>query len=284
MVKLCIQGLFAQWLHVGGITAGQLDIFDACIMSVSSSRSHFHVRIRSVSGHCFEIERLTPGQHSVGEKDGVVNRLYSGFQKSCSAEAFLVLINPVSLWCWEVELDGIISTWWCSLLVCGLMGTGTRCRRVRVLALLEVCKRPWSPRGSRRYALHGSMGLMAGQAACCTQYIRCFPFLSVFLPARCTVTVSGAAGHNQGGVVERRVLERTHGRTGDCTFHFLPPRTVAGWLSGVSFQCRSAKPSQRLLVLGSALQWGRGPTVRLQSWLVQVVVAPMSWVAPTAKW
>ena len=103
MVKLCIQGPFARWLHVGGITAGQLDIFDACTMSVSSSRSHFHVntwmvcRIRSVSGHCFEIVRLTIGQHSAAEKDGVVNRLYPGFQKSCSAEAVPVLINPVSL-------------------------------------------------------------------------------------------------------------------------------------------------------------------------------------------
>ena len=54
-------------------------------------------RIRSVSGHCFEIERLTTGQHSVAEKDGEVNCVYSGFQKSCSAEAVLVLINPVSL-------------------------------------------------------------------------------------------------------------------------------------------------------------------------------------------
>ena len=143
-----------------------------------------------------------------------------------------------------MELDGIISTWWCSLLVCGLMGTGTRCRRVRVLALLEVCKRPWSPLGSRRHTLHGSMGLMAGQAACCTQYIRCFPFLSVFLPARCTVTVSGAAGHNRGGVVERGGFSQGH-KAGPLTvlltsLHNVP---LAGWLFSVSFQCRSAKPS-----------------------------------------
>ena len=143
-------------------TAGQLDIFDACMMSVSSSRSHFHVntwmvcRIRSVSGHCFEIERLTPGQRSAAEKDGVVNRLYSGFQKSCSAEAVPVLINPVSLWGW-------------------------------------------------------------GVAACCTQYIRCFPSLSVSLPARCTVTVSGAAGHNRG---------RGSSRGGSSQGHKAGPLTV----------------------------------------------------------
>ena len=52
---------------------------------------------------------------------------------------------------------------------------------------------------------------------------------------------------------------------------------------GVSFECRSAKPSQRLLEWGSALHRGRGPTVRLHSWLVQVVVAPMNWGAPTTR-
>ena len=123
MVKLCIQGLFARWLHVGGITAGQLDVFDACMMSVSSSRSHFHVntwmvcRIRSVSGHCFEIERLTTGQHSAAEKDGVVSRLYSGFQKSCSAEAVLCSSIPSPFgageWNWTgLFLSGGVLYWY----------------------------------------------------------------------------------------------------------------------------------------------------------------------------
>merc|ERR1719237_105829 len=37
-VKLCTQGLFARWLHVGTITAGQFAIVDACMMSVGASR------------------------------------------------------------------------------------------------------------------------------------------------------------------------------------------------------------------------------------------------------
>ena len=43
----------------------------------------------------------------------------------------------------------------------------------------EVCKGPWSLWGSRVYAPHGCMGLMAGYAACCTQYIRHFPLVPV---------------------------------------------------------------------------------------------------------
>merc|ERR1712139_353420 len=41
-VKLCTQGLFARWLHVGLITAGQFAVVDACMMSVGASRFHFH--------------------------------------------------------------------------------------------------------------------------------------------------------------------------------------------------------------------------------------------------
>merc|ERR1712070_392204 len=41
-VKLCTQGLFARWIHVGLITAGQFAIVDACMMSVGASRFHFH--------------------------------------------------------------------------------------------------------------------------------------------------------------------------------------------------------------------------------------------------
>jgi len=33
-VKLCTQGLFARWIHVGTITAGQFAVVDACMMSV----------------------------------------------------------------------------------------------------------------------------------------------------------------------------------------------------------------------------------------------------------
>ena len=60
-------------------------------------------------------------------------------------------------------------------------------------------------------------GLMAGASACCSQHIRYCPFLS---PCTRTVTVSGAAGHNRGGVVERRLFARTQGRTAHCTFKF----------------------------------------------------------------
>lgn len=42
IVKLCTQGLFARWLHVGTITAGQFGIVDACMMAVGAQRFHFH--------------------------------------------------------------------------------------------------------------------------------------------------------------------------------------------------------------------------------------------------
>jgi len=42
MVKLCTQGLFARWIHVGTITAGQFAIVDLCMMSVGAERFHFH--------------------------------------------------------------------------------------------------------------------------------------------------------------------------------------------------------------------------------------------------
>jgi solute carrier family 25 phosphate transporter 3 len=41
-VKLCTQGLFARWIHVGLITAGQFAVVDACMMAVGASRFHFH--------------------------------------------------------------------------------------------------------------------------------------------------------------------------------------------------------------------------------------------------
>merc|ERR1719174_3672404 len=41
-VKLCTQGLFARWIHVGIITAGQFAVVDMCMMAVGASRFHFH--------------------------------------------------------------------------------------------------------------------------------------------------------------------------------------------------------------------------------------------------
>jgi len=41
-VKLCTQGLFARWIHVGVITAGQFAVVDACMMAVGAQRFHFH--------------------------------------------------------------------------------------------------------------------------------------------------------------------------------------------------------------------------------------------------
>merc|ERR1711934_1327791 len=41
-VKLCTQGLFARWIHVGTITAGQFAVVDACMMAVNAQRFHFH--------------------------------------------------------------------------------------------------------------------------------------------------------------------------------------------------------------------------------------------------
>jgi len=41
-VKLCTQGLFARWIHVGTITAGQFAVVDICMMATGVSRFHFH--------------------------------------------------------------------------------------------------------------------------------------------------------------------------------------------------------------------------------------------------
>ena len=66
-------------------------------------------------------------------------------------------------------------------------------------------------------------GLMAGSAACCTTYIRHFPF------GCCAATVQRAPSHNRLGVSETTLPAKTQGRTLDCPFNFPPPR-VAGWL------------------------------------------------------
>ena len=88
-----------------------------------------------------------------------------------------------------MELDWIISPWWYSLLVHVLMGMGTRLARARLLALLEVCKRPWSFRGSRGHAPMGANGWV-----CSLLYAVCqmLPLL------HCTVTANGTAAHNRG--------------------------------------------------------------------------------------
>ena len=70
--------------------------------------------------------------------------------------------------------------------------TGIRFRRVRGHRRFQGCKSPWSLRGSRRCAPHGSMGLMAGTAACCTTYIRCCPLVRVqSQPAELPATTVG---------------------------------------------------------------------------------------------
>ena len=81
--------------------------------------------------------------------------------------------------------------------------TGTRLPEVRLHRRLVLLKGPWSLWGSRGYAPHGCMGLMAGTAACCMQKIRCCPMVSVQrqfieLPA----TTVGES--SRGGTLRRR--------------------------------------------------------------------------------
>ena len=78
--------------------------------------------------------------------------------------------------------------------------------------VLEVCKGHWSLRGSRGYAPHGYMGLMAGYAACCTQYTRCCPF------GPCTGAVHGAPRPQPLGVVETPLPVKTQPGTMNCFF------------------------------------------------------------------
>ena len=88
---------------------------------------------------------------------------------------------------------------------------------------VRVFKRPWSLRESREYAPHGCMGLMAGTAAGCMQYIRCCHF------GPCTGAVHGAPGHDSWGVVETPLPVKTQGGTMNCYFYFLkssPPSTA----------------------------------------------------------
>ena len=125
--------------------------------------------------------------------------------------AFILWRRHTNSFRWRVRL------WFCMWL---RRFMGTRIPGVRGHGRLEVCKGPWSLRRSRGYAPHVSLGLMAGYAACCTQYIRHFPLVHV----------------------QRWFIVKTQGRTLDCPFNFLPPRSVAGWF--LSVRPMRAKRSQ----------------------------------------
>merc|ERR1719460_128082 len=42
IVKLCTQGLFARWIMIGTLTAGQFGIFDITMDAVGAKKFHFH--------------------------------------------------------------------------------------------------------------------------------------------------------------------------------------------------------------------------------------------------
>ena len=42
IVKLCTQGLFARWIMIGTLTAGQFGIFDIVMNAVGAKKFHFH--------------------------------------------------------------------------------------------------------------------------------------------------------------------------------------------------------------------------------------------------
>ena len=42
MWKLCTQGLFARWIMIGTLTAGQFGIFDIVMGAVGAKKFHFH--------------------------------------------------------------------------------------------------------------------------------------------------------------------------------------------------------------------------------------------------
>ena len=86
--------------------------------------------------------------------------------------------------------------------------TGTRFPEVRPHRPPVLLKRPWSLRGSRGYAPMGAHGWVCSLLYAVHQMLSLVP---------CTGTVSGAAGHNRWGVVERRLPAKTQGRTADCT-------------------------------------------------------------------
>ena len=113
---------------------------------------------------------------------------------------------------WGVVLDRIISTWWTTFLVCGFMSTGTRLCRVHVLAHRDVCKLPWCL-WVEEIRPHGSMGLMAGSAACCTPYTSCCPLVPVQVR-------STSSRPQPMGVVERRLPAKSQGRNVDSVFKF----------------------------------------------------------------
>ena len=79
-------------------------------------------------------------------------------------------------------LTGLSFCWGYMVCRSGLVSTGcgpTLRVRVFLMYVPVLLKRPWSLRGSREYAPHGCMVLMAGTSACCMQYVRCCPMVPV---------------------------------------------------------------------------------------------------------
>ena len=100
-----------------------------------------------------------------------------------------------------------------------------RSSRVRVFLeylAIDALKYSRAPDLARDRGGTPQWGLMAGSAACCTTYVRHFPF------APCAATVQRAPSHNRWRVSETTLPAKTQGRTLDCPFNFPPPR-VAGW-------------------------------------------------------
>ena len=96
---------------------------------------------------------------------------------------------------------------WCVYASLVRVDTGTRLACARQVALLEVCNRPWSLRGSSWMA-------MANGRWCAVCAFAAVHQTGPFSP--CTVTVHGAAGHNRCVVVETPLLVKEHGPQFKC--------------------------------------------------------------------
>ena len=112
----------------------------------------------------------------------------------------------------------------------------TRIPGVRGQGRPEVCKGPWSLRGSRGHAPHGNMGRTAEYAACCTPCTRHFPLWSLYSDGPLS------SGPQPLGVSETTLPAKTQGKTLDCPFNFLSPRFVAGLAFQVSKPCGQGVP------------------------------------------
>ena len=96
------------------------------------------------------------------------------------------------------------------------------------MVVLKFARAP-GPSGDRGdMPLMATWGLMAGHAACCTQYTRCCPF------GPCTGAVHGAPGHNRWGVVETPLPVKTQGGTMNCFFL----TSAIKYCCRVAFNCR----------------------------------------------